>query len=66
MGSEGIARAVAQDEVAISSGHFYAKRLVESLRIKDTEDGVVRCSMAHYNTIEEVDKLIHSLDRVLG
>ncbi len=66
MGSEEIARAVAQDEVAISSGHFYAKRLVESLQIKDTEDGVVRCSMAHYNTIEEVDKLIHSLDRVLG
>ena len=63
--SEEIARAVAEDKVAISSGHFYAKRLVESLGIEDTKDGLVRCSMAHYNTIDEVDRLIRSLDRVL-
>lgn len=66
MGSEEIARAVSRDKVAISFGHFYAKRLIESLGIRDTEDGVVRCSMAHYNTIDEVDRLIRSLDRVLG
>ena len=66
MGSEEITRAVAGDKVAISSGHFYAKRLVESLGIEDTKDGLVRCSMAHYNTIDEVDRLIRSLDRVLS
>jgi selenocysteine lyase/cysteine desulfurase len=66
MSSEKIARAVCQDKVAISFGHFYAKRLVESLGVKDTKDGLVRCSMAHYNTIDEVDRLIRSLDRVLS
>ena len=66
MSSEKIARAVCQDKVAISFGHFYAKRLVENLGVKDTKDGLVRCSMAHYNTIDEVEKLIRSLDRVLG
>ncbi len=66
MSSEQIARAVSKDKVAISSGHFYAKRLLESLGIENSSDGVVRCSMAHYNTIDEVDNLIHSLDRVLG
>jgi selenocysteine lyase/cysteine desulfurase len=66
MSSEKIARAVCQDKVAISFGHFYAKRLVVSLGVKDTKDGLVRCSMAHYNTIDEVDRLIRSLDRVLS
>ncbi len=37
-----------------------------NLDIKDAEDGVVRCAMAHYNTIDEVERLIRSLDRVLG
>ncbi len=53
-----------RDKVAVSSGNFYAKRLIEALGI-DAEDGVVRCSMAHYNTIEEVDRLISALDRSL-
>jgi cysteine desulfurase family protein (TIGR01976 family) len=56
---------VSEDKVAISSGHFYAKRLIEALGIEDTEDGVVRCSMAHYNTTDEVDRLIRALDRAL-
>lgn len=61
--SKELAVAVAKDKIAISYGHFYAKRLLDSLQIVDTEDGVVRCSMAHYNTIEEVEQLIDSLDR---
>lgn len=54
---------VAQDKVAISSGHFYAKRFLDSMQLSEGEEGVVRCSMAHYNTTEEVDRLIHSLDK---
>ena len=49
-------------KVAVRNGHFYAKRLVETLGVTDAEDGVVRCSMAHYNTDEEVDRLIAALD----
>lgn len=63
--SADIPEIVQKDRVAISSGHFYAKRLLEALGITDPEDGVVRCSMAHYNTTDEVDRLISALDRAL-
>ena len=33
--SEAIARAVSEDKVVISSGYFYAKRLVENFRHKE-------------------------------
>lgn len=56
---------VAQDKVAISAGHFYAKRLLDSLGLEDSEEGVVRASMIHYNTTEEVDQLIGALDKYI-
>jgi selenocysteine lyase/cysteine desulfurase len=31
----------------------------------DPDDGVVRVSMVHYNTVDEVQKLVEVLDRVL-
>ncbi len=31
----------------------------------DPEDGVVRASMVHYNSEEEVDRLIRALDEVI-
>jgi len=52
-------------KIAVRNGHFYAKRLVEALGVADAGDGVVRASMAHYNTVDEVDRLIEGLDRVL-
>ena len=52
-----------KDKIAISAGHFYAKRLLDSLQLSDSNDGVVRCSMAHYNTLAEVDQLIDALDK---
>ena len=63
--SQDIAKAVVEKKVAVSNGNFYANRLVEALGIEDIEDGVVRCSMAHYNTEEEVDQLIRALEPVL-
>jgi len=53
------------DWVGLSNGHFYAKRLIEAVGIDNADDGVVRASMAHYTTTEDVDKLIGVLDRVL-
>ncbi|MCH7551455.1 MAG: cysteine desulfurase-like protein [Proteobacteria bacterium] len=50
--------------IAIGHGHFYAPRLLEALGIPSTE-GVVRASMVHYNTMEEVERLIEGLDRVI-
>lgn len=45
-------------------GHFYARRLIEALGL-DPEDGVVRASLVHYNTREEVEGLIGLLDSIL-
>jgi len=51
-------------KAAIGQGHFYAKRLLDALDITDP-GGVLRASMAHYNTMDEVDTLIEALDGVL-
>lgn len=53
------------DKIGISSGHFYAKRLVEALGVKDSEDGVVRCSALHYTTVDDMERLITALDRII-
>lgn len=45
-------------------GNFYAYRLVQALGL-DPADGVVRVSFAHYNTMEEAERLIAFLDEVL-
>jgi len=55
----------AEHRVAVSNGHFYAKRLIEAVGIEDADDGVVRASMAQYNTLEEVDRLVAALDAAL-
>ena len=51
--------------VGIRNGDFHSRRLVESLDLA-AGHGVVRVSMVHYNTIEEVDGLIGRLDRALA
>lgn len=66
MRSEDIARKVESDNIAIRHGDFYAKRLVEAVGVADADDGVVRCSMAHYNTVPEVERLVAALDRVVS
>ena len=53
------------DLVVIGNGDFYTYRLLHALGVKDLNDGVVRCSMAHYNTAEEVDCLIYAIDHIL-
>jgi len=42
-------------------GHFYAKRLLESVGITDSEDGVLRISLAHYNSADDVARVIDAL-----
>lgn len=47
-------------------GHFYSKRMVDDLLGLEDCDGVVRVSMVHYNTVEEVDRYVQILDAVLS
>ncbi len=62
--SQQIATRIDPFRVAVRYGDFHARRLVEYLGL-DHENGVVRVSMAHYNTSTEVDRLIAALDEVL-
>jgi selenocysteine lyase/cysteine desulfurase len=51
-------------KVSILADDFYAARLIDALDLRK-QGGVVRCSMVHYNTLEEVDRLIAGLDEVI-
>jgi cysteine desulfurase family protein (TIGR01976 family) len=56
----------ARSNFGCRSGHFYSKRLCENvLGISDGDDGVIRCSLLHYNTVEEVEGLVKVLDEVI-
>ncbi|UCD74917.1 MAG: cysteine desulfurase-like protein [Phycisphaerales bacterium] len=59
-----IAAAAHRKNIGIRNGHMYAYRLCEALGM-DPEDGVVRVSLVHYNTVEEIDRLIEILETVL-
>ena len=63
--SEAIVRHVDKFNIGIRFGDFYAKRLIEALGLQ-AQGGVVRVSMAHYNTAEEIDRLIAHLDEVIS
>jgi selenocysteine lyase/cysteine desulfurase len=57
---------MATREVAVRSGHFYAVRCLQALGIADTNEGVVRASLVHYNTPEEVDRFSDCLKALLS
>ncbi|MDE2514421.1 MAG: cysteine desulfurase-like protein [Rhodospirillales bacterium] len=63
--SAAIVRAVDGDRIGIRYGDFHSRRLVEALGLAPG-NGVVRASMVHYNTIDEVDRLVDSLGRALA
>ncbi len=57
-------RHLAKHDVGIRAGHFYAKRLIDALGA-DNNNGVVRASMVHYNSPDEVSRLIRHLDEAI-
>ena len=57
--------ALTSGEMGIRWGGFYSNRLVEEV-LGLGSDGVVRVSMVHYNTAEEVRQLIGLFDQVLS
>ena len=59
-----LARQVDDYKVAIRFGDFHARRLIEYLGLQE-QGGVLRVSMAHYNTADEVDRLVAALKAVL-
>ena len=62
--SREIVEVVDRSPIAIRHGHMYAYDLCRALDL-EPDDGVVRVSLVHYNTPEEIDRLIEVLDPVL-
>ena len=52
-----------ENKIATRNDNFYAWRCLKALGI-NTEDGVVRTSMVHYNTEEDVNKLIKAFEKI--
>ena len=59
-----IAKSIDPYKIAVRFGDFHARRLAEYLDLMGSS-GVVRVSMAHYNSPAEVDGLIKALDATL-
>ena len=62
--SDSITLKVDESKIGIRFGDFYARRLIDDLGLSE-RNGVVRVSMLHYNSLEEVDKLIAALDSII-
>ena len=57
------AEALGREGIATWDGDFYATGLIERLGLAST-GGVLRIGLAHYNTSDEVDRLLDALARV--
>ena len=62
--SADVVQALVDARINCGNGNFYAYRLTEALGL-DPEDGVVRLSLVHYNSRDEVDRALEVLDSVL-
>ena len=61
--SKEISNYLVNNKIATRNDNFYAWRCLKDLGI-DTNDGVVRISLLHYNTKYEVDNLINILKKL--
>lgn len=56
--------ALGQRGIMAGGGHFYAVRLLEAMGLDPTR-GVLRLSLAHYNSEDDVARLLEALDTVV-
>ena len=56
--------ALAERYIICGASHFYAFRVIEAMGI-DPESGVLRLSLVHYTTGEEVSRVIEALEELL-
>ena len=55
---------VGKKGIATKHGHFYAYRVIKKMGL-DPDDGVLRLSFAHYNTMNETVRLMDALTDIL-
>ena len=61
--SKEIADELIANKIATRNDNFYAWRCLSYLGI-DTDDGVVRLSLSHYNNTNDTDKVIKALEKI--
>ncbi|GHB62344.1 aminotransferase class V-fold PLP-dependent enzyme [Persicitalea jodogahamensis] len=64
--SKKLADGLVNYDIAAKNGHFYAYRLLQAMGVEDLNDGVLRISLSHYNTREEVERCVAGLREMLG
>lgn len=60
-----LCKAMDGENIAMRFGDFHSRRLAEYLGLTD-HGGMLRVSMVHYNTLDEVDRFTAALDRILA
>ena len=63
LSSKEISRILVEQKIATRNDNFYAWRCLKALGI-DTEDGVIRLSLTHYNNENDVSKVIKALRKI--
>jgi len=61
--SSEVVEKVDQYQIGIRWGDFYAKKIIHDLGL-EANDGVIRVSLVHYNTMDEVEKLISAFEDI--
>jgi cysteine desulfurase family protein (TIGR01976 family) len=59
-----VAEALANEQIYVWDGNFYALSVTEQLGLED-HGGLVRVGLTHYNTYEEIEKLMAALHRLV-
>jgi cysteine desulfurase family protein (TIGR01976 family) len=59
-----VAKRLGQSGFGVNNGDLYAARIVDWLGLKNS-GGVVRASLCHYNTIEEIDGLLKAVREIV-
>ena len=62
--SREVVKNLVKKDIALRNGHFYAIRCLEALGVRDTADGVARISLVHYNSEEEVKRLVEGIREI--
>jgi cysteine desulfurase family protein (TIGR01976 family) len=60
-----IAARLAEQNIFVWSGHFYAVEVIARLGL-DEAGGLIRIGLCHYSTMEEVDRLLAALGVIVG
>ncbi len=61
--SKDISKILVSNKIATRNDNFYAWRCLKYLGI-DTNDGVIRISMAHYNSKDDINNLINAINKI--